>query len=377
MLAAAPALAQTKSAAPTLALGGYYDQKMSFQNQDRAGHDSTVDVRNDVEIYFLGNVTLDNGIKISTRVELEGGTNADGQAGVTDAGNAVNSGDNTFDQIDEAFMTISGSFGSLKLGMSDSAPKSMTTGLQATWATNVGENLSFNATKLIALGSGVTAPGSTPAWQLDFSSDGEQISYTTPSLGGFQASISYAQNDRETYDGQIITTVAANRTGTDIWAGAVKYSGKFEAASVNIGGGYTTANDATENEENPRAWMVGANATFNAIKVAASYTRKHQQETNGATTTGGYNHLELGAQYTMGANSFSIVYDKGVIDDARGTASGDGDKAVWVSAAWARALGKGVTWHNTLLWGKSTDSAAAANASNDGYALTTGILVKF
>ncbi len=379
MLAAAPALAQTKSAAPTLALGGYYDQKMSFQNQDRAGYDSTVDVRNDVEIYFLGNVTLDNGIKISTRVELEGGTNADGQAGVADAGNAVNSGDNTFDQIDEAFMTIDGSFGSLKLGMSDSAPKSMTTGLQATWATNVGENLSFNATKLIALGSGIgaTALGSTPAWQLDFSSDGEQISYTTPSMAGFQASISYAQNDRETYDGQIVTTTAGNLGNTDIWSAAVKYSGKFDNVAFNIGGGYTTANDPTENEENPTAWMVGANVAFSGIKLAASYTKKDEQQTNGTTTTGGYHGLELGAQYTMGANSFSAVYNKAEADDSRGVASGDGDKATWVSLAYARALGKGVTWHNTLLWGESKDSANAANASNEGYALTTGILVKF
>ena len=73
MIAAAPAMAQE---GPTLRLGGYYDQKMSIQDQDSsAAVQSDVDVRNDVEIYFLGAATLDNGIKIATRVELEGGTN--------------------------------------------------------------------------------------------------------------------------------------------------------------------------------------------------------------------------------------------------------------------------------------------------------------
>lgn len=373
MLAAAPALAQTKSAAPTLALGGYYDQKMSYSDQDRLGYDSTVDVRNDVEIYFLGNVTLDNGIKISTRVELEGGTNADGQTGLTDAGNNVNGGDNTYDQIDEAFMTISGSFGSVKIGMADTAAKSMTTGLQGTWATNVGENVTFNATKLIAMGSGVAAPNF--ASQLDLTSDGEMVSYTTPSFAGFQATVGYAQNDRETFDGHIDTT-GAGKTTTDIWDMAVKYSGKFDNVAFNIGGGYTTANDATNNEDDPEMWMVGGNVTFGAIKLAASYSEREDQKTSGVTTTTGFDIIELGAQYTMGPNSFSLVYTKG---EAKSTVVGtNGDEATYIGVAYARALGKGVTWHNTLFHAESDDTAAGAvNTDNKGYALTTGILVKF
>lgn len=374
MLAAAPALAQTKSAAPTLALGGYYDQKMSYQEQDRAGYDSTVDVRNDVEIYFLGNVTLDNGIKISTRVELEGGTNADGQAGLTDGGNSVNGGDNTYDQIDEAFMTISGSFGSVKIGMADTAAKSMTTGLQGTWGTNVGENVTFNATKLIAMGSGVTGVTGFGN-QLDLTSDGEMVSYTTPSFAGFQMAVGYAQNDRETFDGQIVTT-GAGKTTTDIWDVAVKYSGKFDNVAFNIGGGYTTANDPTNNEDDPSMYMVGGNVTFGAIKLAASMTKRDDQKTSGVTTTAGYKNVELGAQYTMGPNSFSLVYTKGeAISSVVGV---DGDEATYIGVAWARALGKGVTWHNTLFRAESEDSTVGAvNTDNSGYALTTGILVKF
>ena len=145
MIAAAPALAE----GPTLKLGGYYDQKLSISDEDsNRGTTSDLDVRNDVEIYFLGGATLDNGIKISTRVELEGGTVGDGSR---DGGNVPDrQAILHFDQIDEAFMTISGSFGSIKVGQSDTAAKGMTTGLQGTWISNVGENLAFNTSKLFS-----------------------------------------------------------------------------------------------------------------------------------------------------------------------------------------------------------------------------------
>ncbi len=80
----------------------------------------------------------------------------------------------------------------------------MTTGLQGTWASNVGENLAFNTSKLFSRqnnGPAIEARG-TPAAQMDLNSDGEQISYTTPSFGGFQVAVGYASNNRETFDGR-------------------------------------------------------------------------------------------------------------------------------------------------------------------------------
>jgi predicted porin len=379
MLAAAPALAQTKSAAPTLALGGFYDQKISAISQDRIGYDSKVDVRNDVEIYFLGNVTLDNGIKISTRVELEGGSIGDSYLGsnpeANDAANAMDGGG--FDQIDEAFMTIDGSFGSLKIGDSDTAPKGITTGLQGVWATHVGENVSFNAaSKLIVRPSTVTVRA-TPAAQMDQNSDGAQISYTTPSMAGFQLSVAYAQNDQETYDGHHRSTT--NKVTTDIWEGAVKYSGKFDNVAFNIGGGMAVANSEIEDADDQKQWMFGGNATFGAIKVGASFSRQVMQNNKGtaATIVPEVDTIELGAQYTMGANSFSAIYTKSDTDSRTAAQNGDSEKVV--SLAWARSLGKGVTWHNTLFWVDQNDGdpAKGTNTENKGYALTTGLLVKF
>ena len=365
MLAAAPAMAQE---GPTLKLGGFYDQKMSIQNQDSAAAvQSDVDVRNDVEIYFLGAATLDNGIKIATRVELEGGTVG---TNTVDNGNQINGAGTGYDQIDEAFMTISGSFGSVKLGMSDTAAKGMTTGLQGTWASNVGENVSFNARKLFST-PGVSLRG-TPAAQMDSNGDGEQISYTTPSFGGFQVAVGYAQNSNETFDG----TTAAGVTG-DIFDAAARYMGKIGDASFRVGGGYSTSNNQTVGAKDDAQWIVGGSVRVSAVQVSASFSRQVETKIAGATNTRGVDTVELGARAWMGPNQFSIVYTRGEADST--DTAVDGDEETVVALAMRRTLGKGVSWHNTLYYYDAEDGDASATGftKNDGLAFTTGIRLGF
>ena len=365
MIAAAPAMAQ---GGPTLKLGGFYDQKMSIQNQDSAAAvQSDVDVRQDVEIYFLGAATLDNGIKIATRVELEGGTVG---SNTEDGGNQVNGGTTGYDQIDEAFMTISGSFGSVKLGMSDTAAKSMTTGLQGTWASNVGENVSFNARKLFST-PGVSLRG-TPAAQMDSNGDGEQISYTTPSFGGFQVAVGYAQNTNETFDG----TTAAGVAG-DIFDAAARYMGKIGDASFRVGGGYSTSNNQTVGAKDDAQWIVGGSVRVSAVQVSASLSRQVETKIAGATNTRGVDTVELGARAWMGPNQFSIVYTRAEADSTDTAVNGDEETVV--ALAMRRTLGKGVSWHNTLYYYDAQDGDASATGftKNDGFAFTTGIRVGF
>jgi outer membrane protein OmpU len=370
MLAAAPAMAQD---GPTLKLGGFYDQKMSVQDQDSTALvQSDVDVRQDVEIYFLGGVTLDNGLKIATRVELEGGTNDEAQ--ISGGGNSVNAGSNNFDQIDEAFMTISGSFGSVKVGMSDTAAKSMTTGLQAMWASNVGENATFNAGKLFV--TPATVDGIGIANQMDFSSDGEQISYTTPSIAGLQVSVGYAQNNFETFDG--LTTAALAADG-DIFDIGVRYTGKFDDMSFRIGGGYAVANDQTVGAEDDTMWMFGGNVRVGAFQLAASFSRLAETEIAGVTDVQGRDNLELGVRAFMGPSQYSIAYTHSKSSST--VQADDGDTADLVVLGMRRALGKGVSWHNTVYYADLEDGdnapAVGAVTSNDGWAVTTGIALKF
>lgn len=88
--AVAPAaLAQEK---PKLTLGGFTTQDFGFsENDGTSGFKDGFDQKSDTEVHFNFSTTLDNGLKISGRIELEGNTSSD--------------------QIDENFLRLSGSFG--------------------------------------------------------------------------------------------------------------------------------------------------------------------------------------------------------------------------------------------------------------------------
>ena len=76
--------------------GGYYQQFFGFSDQkDTATEPGPVNYQN-AEVYFKMRGELDNGLKIGGRIELEG--------------------ENGGDQIDQAYLTLSGGFGQLRLG---------------------------------------------------------------------------------------------------------------------------------------------------------------------------------------------------------------------------------------------------------------------
>ena len=129
---------------PSLTLGGSTEQIFGVGNDDDAftavsGKRAGFDQQSDGEIFFNGAVTLDNGIKIRTRVELESNTESN-TAGETANVAHTSQGDT----IDEHWMRISGSFGEIRLGSGDAAAQAMTTGYLGTWATGVGQNLAFD-----------------------------------------------------------------------------------------------------------------------------------------------------------------------------------------------------------------------------------------
>ena len=351
MLAAAPAMADGH---PTLKLGGFFDQKISVtNNENRVNIKDGIDVREDAEVYVMGSATLDNGIKIKTMAQFE----TDGN---------FNSGD----LIDETYMLITGGFGAIKMGAADHAAKSMTTGLQGMWATNVGENATFNVGALMSNGTNVTARG--VAGQLGIVNDAEMISYTSPNMSGFQIAAGYSQNSTQDNPNRV-----TDNAGTeDIVSFSAKYSGKFGGSALNIGGGLMSGDQAGAGVDDAQDWIVGANVTVGAYKIAASYSRRESQATNGVETSAEFNTMELGVRATMGATVYSISYMTSEADSTQ--AAIDGDKLETLVLAMRHSLGKGVKWHNTLYSHEASNGGPTiADSGNDAYAFTTGIAVKF
>ena len=339
---------------------------------------SALDTKTDAEIHFNGRATLDSGMKIHMRVELEGQNNH------SDGG----SGD---DPIDEYFMSVSGSFGRIILGGTGGAPVKMLTGLSGSWATGVGETLSFDVNNWLRPAS----PGNF--YQIQHSrldtGDAEKVTYISPKLGGFQVGMTYSPNRMNNDDNSRINAENSVHDGIE---GAVSYIGKFGDVGFGVGGGmirYAGCNEPKMaanmcDGKDMSDWLVAARIDFaGGFRAAVA----HKRVTDDNKMNQG-NLTDAGVRFVQGANSFSLV---GVLGEMKNTDA----SYTAVMGSYARALGPGVKWHANVIWMDSesaksngmrygTDGTALATQTDAGYqqvnqdensgiALVTGIKVVF
>ena len=305
---------------------------------------STIDSRSDVEVFFSGSATLDNGIKISTRVELEGDTDAK-------------------DQIDETFMTISGSFGQITVGNDDNAPDKMLTGMSGQWATRVGSSPFLRGLTWVGSAnklSRYSGLGDT---------DANKVTYISPKLGGFSVGGSYTPTPGD--EGSNANPDAEGSTHDGL-SGAIAYSGKF--GDVSIGGGVgirTTQGGNGPGGEDDQAWNIVGKLGFGPVTVAAGYMKQTDPMASRQDV------VDLGVRFVQGANSFSLSGTHSKADE------GEARLSIAV-ASYARALGPGVKLHADVVWNDSqSDSVTDATtgdttqSTKSGSAFVTGLTVSF
>jgi len=358
---------------PTLTLGGNSEQIFGVGNNDDAfdalnGQRVGFDQHSDGEIFFNGSVTLDNGIKIRTRVELESNTESN------TAGETSNTAHGTQgDTIDEHWMRISGSFGEIRLGSHDAAAQAMTTGYLGTWATNVHLNLGFDTSDWI---SNPAAVGASTVGRVDLTSDGEAVSYFTPRFAGFQVGVSYIPSADEDVNNQ--RALSGGNADHEGWSLGLNFNKKFGSVGVGIAAGYNWMDESTAGQEDPKVWGVGGRVDFAGFRIAVSWVDRDDQKTAGVTSAAGQETLEAGIRYTFGPNAVSLVH-LSAETTASSNATGDGDEAKVTWLAYRRTLGPGVTWGVSAIFADFDDAAAgaAAGTSNSGEALVTSINVRF
>ncbi len=366
MLAAGGAAAQEKKMMkPSISVNGYYTVHMSGIVDDDANtvelNAPGVDVRSDSEVHFNGRAALDNGVKIHVRWELEGNshTNTRGEAGPDGKKPSPANGD---DQIDEVYVTVSGSFGRIILGATDNAAVKMLTGMTGAWATNVGQNFHFNSQEWIpsAVGTGggkFHVMHDARIREHGGGGDSEKISYISPKFGGFQAGASYIPYADQDY--HVTHNIDAGRH--DGMAGAVSYSAKVGDVGAAVGAGWSTMQGAGSDDD-LNEWVIAGRLDFGGgFRVAAA----HQQTT-------GPDHLkgsvtEAGVRYVTGPNAFSLVGSYGELENAS-------DQYTAAKAAYRRTLGAGVFWDANLFVNRSENDAGEENA---GSVVTTGLTVVF
>ena len=375
-LVAAGVLAVSGSAIaqkPSLTLGGSTEQIFGVGQNDDAfdaasGQRIGFDQHSDTEVHFNGSVTLDNGIKIRTRVELEGNSNVVG--GSSNGANGAAAAGN-MDDIDENWMRISGSFGEVRLGSGDAAAQAMTTGYLGTWAAGVGQNFAFDTADWVSNPGTVSV---STVGRVDASSDAEHVSYFTPRFAGFQAGISYIPSAREDVNNQRELTAGADNDG---WSLGLNFDRKFGGIGVGIAAGYATANESTANLDDPEIWGIAGRVDFSGFRVALSWVESEDQGTALNTAANGQETFEAGIRYIFGPNAVSAQYQNAEANSRAAARNGDEAETFWL--AYRRTLGPGVFWKVSAIFADFDDAlaGAAAGNSNSGEALTTSIFIRF
>ncbi len=308
--------------------------------------------RSDGEIHFRGSTTLDNGIQIGVRVELEAVTNGD--------------------QIDENYVFVEGGFGRLNLGSDDPAPY-----IQAVVAPAVGAPINSGwLSDFIPQPQGFQtgAFSTTP----EISIDDNMITYFSPRFAGFQLGLSYipdvanSNNNRGAFgDGEGTNSTARDDQRNHGFATGINYTNSFNGIDISAAGGYQIIGTPDDN----RDFDSGTNQ--NDLQTVSAYNGGLNVGFGGFTfggSVGGFNidseganhgyHWDVGLAYETGpwgvSGTFIMGEREGNTDDK------DEDESMGAALAVSYVLGPGIKTSFTGMWADyDSDGSTGSTTDND------------
>jgi len=249
---AAAATLTANAALADVSISGAYEWAYNSRSSNQTTLDGTT-FSSDSEIKFTFTNKTDSGLTITAVSELE----ADGDGTST---------------MDEHSISISGGFGTIKLGNDDS----------------VGDNFGIEAEDLIAeeqAPNGANATVSTDTDITPASGDNNKISYYLPAMGGFTAGVSHT------------TTVDGASDSTEYGA---QFTTSAAGSTITIGGATGTTDNATKDIDSQNIGVKIVSGPVSVILAQGSYEANDEdREANGASISYNMgNGMTIGA-YTM------------------------------------------------------------------------------
>jgi len=255
------------------------------------GDYNEINFGSDSEVHFRGATTLDNGLEISFRAELE----------LEDDPSAKGS---SADVIDEVYVQVDGGFGRIQFGQQDGVIDQ----------THVHEPLTFDGHAANDVGRGNQDPfkplGQKNPIQTtgDWSTDYIKLIYFTPSMNGLQFGVSYTPNpcrNAAGYAGCVYSDF-----GRNYWEVAGTYETEINNLGVELSIGYGQGESGGAAEE-PSELSVGANLSFGGFTVGGAYGDRN---TSGDSN---YNRTDwsAGITYETGPWGFNLNYGRMDYDD--------------------------------------------------------------
>jgi len=224
-----------------LSIGGRYMGAAGVNFDDADGFDDDGQTRDyvfkqDVEVYFLGETVLDNGLTVGARVELEGQTSGD--------------------QIDAVYAYFSGGFGEIRFGDTGEAMAQLC--YVAPTASGIfgadSPNFNFSNAGVAGAGNlGIGGYGATNGTCYGVDDKSTKLVYFSPNFAGFSFAASFTPDNTE--DTRNTLGGAGTRLKTDSGQNSenlslgANFTHDFNGVNIVVGGGGTWSFDR-ENSPN-------------------------------------------------------------------------------------------------------------------------------
>lgn len=306
-----------------LSLGGYLTTGVGVGQfaEDQVNVRNDFHIIFDSEIHFNARGTLDNGLEIRARIELEG-------VSVTD-------------QIDEQWVSVTSNFGTFEIGGNDTAADR------------------------IAGGSGVTSIGLDGVYDPSFdfipasidpqnnpSGDSLGVHYFTPTIFGLRLGVSYQQTDVDAISNTDTDADPVNNSG--VVSFGARYNNTFGEVDFELGAGLVFTND----EDIDYGFQIGAEIGFSGFNFGARY------EFSESLAGTDRDIITAGVEYSTGPWDFGVAFG---YEDNQG-----GDEEYVVGAGFAYELGNGVNVGAHVMYGHNENNVGT-ETDGVGGALLLGI----
>jgi hypothetical protein len=365
-----------------LSLGGYYRGAagVAFDDFDGALGGLEDDLRNyvfkqDVEVHFSGETTLDNGLKIGAVIQLEGQTSGD--------------------QIDEVYAFFSGGWGEVRFGDDDEALTALCS-ITPSAAANFGADspfFNFGNAGAGATGFGATAAatgagayGATNGTCFGVDGDSTKVIYFSPNFGGFSFAMSFTpdntQDTRNTTNGAA-TRFENNGGNSENLSIAANFNHDFNGVTLNMGGGATWSFDreAAPGVDEVEDYQAYASVSFFGFTIGGASEWRYNfgaDESDrfvyGFGVTYNWDAWTVGLGWTHG--DYELVQPGGTLLGNALTSDADNNMEVFSLTA-AYALGPGITVDGVVEFIDSDTDAGASSNDYQGISFGIGTLISF
>lgn len=375
-LMAAPAGAAEKI---KLQLGGFYNASMGANfGSDNDGLDSAgdstfdsgyarnnFDIHQNTEIYVRGETTLDNGITVGVRWEIEG--------------------EQSGDQIDETWAYFRGGFGEIRFGAEDEAALQTCVGEAGSVTANFGvssPNEAFNSAGVNGL-AGVGSFGSCYGVE----ADGLKILYYTPQFGPFNFVVSFAPEGNAQQKGptSVISSELDGNDQEDVISvgGNFSHEGNGFSILASLGGSWVT--DDTGDDEETEFYQAGLQVGFGAFTIGVGgEIINNYNDAFGVTATGGGDPvadtsdlwtLQIGGNYAWDAWTIGLGWTHAEMEISSGS---DEDTLDYISLNGSYALGPGIALEGNLGYVVyDDDDTEGQDADYDSFEIGFGTAITF